>query len=259
MKIITYNINGIRAVLKKDFLRWLQAASPDVLCLQEIKAMEDQFDKSVFEEIGYHFYSFSAEKKGYSGVAILSKKKPTHIEFGCGMDKYDIEGRVIRADFGDYSVMSVYMPSGASKPERQLFKIQWLHDFYHYIDEVRLNNPNLIIGGDFNLCHKSIDIHNPVALDGYPGFTAEERAWMTGFLDKGYIDSFRRLNAEPHQYSWWSYRFGARLKNLGWRIDYLLVPESMNTQLIRSGHLSDAVHSDHCPVVIEIEDVLTGG
>ena len=259
MKIITYNINGIRAVLKKDFLKWLKASGPDVLCLQETKAMEDQFDKSVFEEVGYHFYLHPAEKKGYSGVAILSKQKPIHVEMGCGYNKYDIEGRIIRADFEDLSVMSVYFPSGASKPERQLFKLQFLHDFYDYVDDVRRENPNLIIGGDFNLCHKSIDIHNPIAIDGYPGFTPEERAWMTGFLNKGYVDSFRSLNPEPHQYSWWSYRSGARQKNLGWRIDYMLIPESLNHDLIKSRHLTEARHSDHCPVFVEIENGSNGG
>jgi len=252
MKIITYNINGIRAVLKKDFLKWLEASNPDVLCLQETKAMEDQFDKSIFEDIGYHFHLQPAEKKGYSGVAILTKKKPIHVEYGCGIEKYDVEGRVIRVDFDDISVLSIYMPSGASKPERQLFKLQWLKDFQSYIAELTKKIPNLVITGDFNICHKPIDIHNPYRLDGYPGFTEEEREWMTSFLSNGFIDAFRFLNPDPHQYSWWSYMGNARNKNLGWRIDYILLANSLRNQLIKSRHLTDARHSDHCPVVVEL-------
>lgn len=253
MKLISYNVNGIRAVLKKNFLQWLQAADPDVLCLQEIKANEDQFDLSQFHDLGYHTYLHPAEKKGYSGVAIFSKEKPRNVTIGCGFEKYDVEGRVIRADFEKFSAMSVYMPSGASKVERQVFKIQWLHDFYAYIEEINKAFPDLVISGDFNLCHQAIDIHDPYSLDGYPGFTPQERAWMTGFLQNGFVDAFRELNPSPHNYTWWSYRANARMKNLGWRIDYSVISNSLSTQLIRAKHLTEAYHSDHCPVSIELD------
>ncbi len=252
MKILTYNINGIRAVLKKDFLSWLKSANPDVLCLQELKAWQDQFDSGIFTDLGYELYIEPADKKGYSGVGILSKAKPNHVEYGIGIEKYDSEGRMIRLDFDQLSVISVYMPSGASKVERQIFKLEWLQDFYKYISNLKKEIPNLVIGGDFNLCHQAIDIHDPIRLDGYPGFTPEERAWMTDFLDLGFVDSFRTLNPEPYNYSWWSYRSGARVKNLGWRIDYLILASEMKEMLKNARHLDQAKHSDHCPVLMEL-------
>ena len=254
MKIITYNVNGIRAALRKDFDKWLKAANPDIVCLQETKALPDQFDISAFEDLGYHFFLFPAEKKGYSGVALLSKEEPKHVEYGMGIDKYDSEGRTLRADFDDFSVMSVYMPSGASKYERQLFKLDWLGDFQDHVNDLSREGKELIIGGDFNICHQPIDIHDPFGLDGYPGFTEEERSWITSFLNEGFIDSFRHLNKEPHNYSWWSYRAGARPKNLGWRIDYLILSQKLESRLSKARHLTEAYHSDHCPVFIEMKN-----
>ena len=253
MKLITYNVNGIRAALRKNFDRWLKASNPDIICLQEIKAHTDQFDQSVFEDMGYSVHLFPAEKKGYSGVAIFSKEVPIHVEYGLGISQYDIEGRTLRADFENYSVISVYMPSGASKPERQDFKLQWLIHFKDYIAELSKSIPNLIICGDFNICHQGIDIHNPLGLDGYPGFTKTEREWMSAFLEMGFTDTFRHLNPQPDQYSWWSYRAGARSKNLGWRIDYVLCADKLNAQLTKSTMLDQAFHSDHCPVVSEFQ------
>lgn len=253
MKIITYNVNGIRAAMSKNFTAWLQAANPDVLCLQEIKATPDQVNVSEFEALGYHLYWYPAQKKGYSGVAIFSKTKPKHVEYGCGIETYDFEGRVIRADFENCSVMSVYHPSGSSGDERQAFKMQWLADFQTYINQLKLSFPNLILSGDYNICHKPIDIHNPKANANTSGFLPEEREWMEGFIQSGFTDSFRYFNQNPHQYSWWSYRAGARSKNLGWRIDYNLVANHLNDKLKRAAILPDAMHSDHCPVLLEIE------
>ncbi|MDX5436652.1 MAG: exodeoxyribonuclease III, partial [Pontibacter sp.] len=175
MKIITYNVNGIRAALTKGFGDWLQAANPDVLCLQEIKADESKFDKALFEDMGYHVHLHPAVKKGYSGVAILSKEKPQHVEVGCGMDCYDAEGRVLRADYGDVSVMSVYMPSGSSGEERQEFKFKWMDDFYGYVGDLKQTLPGLVVSGDYNICHKPIDIHNPKSNAKSSGFLPEER------------------------------------------------------------------------------------
>lgn len=253
-RIISYNVNGIRAAIKKGFLEWLNAAQADVLCLQEIKAHPEQLDASSLKELNYHCYWYPAEKKGYSGVAIWTREKPENVVYGCGMEKYDREGRVLRADFKGFSVLSVYMPSGSSGDLRQAFKMQWLQDFQSYINELKKEIPNLIISGDYNICHQAIDIHNPLRNKNTSGFLPEERAWMTDFLDSGFIDSFRTLNPEPHHYSWWSYRANARAKNLGWRIDYHMLSESLKGQLHRATILSKAKHSDHCPVLVEINE-----
>ena len=251
-KIISYNVNGIRAALKKDWINWVKSVDPDVICLQETKASPDQLDLSIFEDIGYHSYWFSAQKKGYSSVAILTKTKPDHIEYGCGIEKYDAEGRIIRADFGDFSVLSCYFPSGSSGELRQNFKMEYLADFRVYIDELKKSRPQLLISGDVNICHEPIDIHNPVSNKNSSGFLPEERQWVTEFMSSGFIDSFRHLNKEPHNYTWWTYRFGARKKNLGWRIDYHFISENLLPKLNRALILSEAVHSDHCPILIDL-------
>jgi len=253
-RIISYNVNGIRAALKKGLMDWLEAAKPDVFCMQEIKAMPEQLDDDFLEKLPYHHYWYPAEKKGYSGVAIWSKEEPKHVAYGCGIEKYDQEGRVIRADFENYSVMSVYMPSGSSGDARQDFKMEWLADFQAYIDELKQEIPNLIISGDYNICHKAIDIHNPSRNANTSGFLPEEREWVSQFIESGFIDTFREFNSEPHQYSWWSYRANARAKNLGWRIDYHMASNKLKERLQRAAILSEAKHSDHCPILIEISD-----
>ncbi len=252
-KIITYNVNGIRSAMNKGWLDWLLAVNPDVVCLQEIKAHPEQLDLTLFEALGYKHYWFPAEKKGYSGTAILSKRVPDNVEYGCGIKEYDFEGRVIRADYGDVSVMSVYMPSGTTGDVRQGFKYKWLDDFQKYIDDLKQRRPNLIIAGDYNICHKAIDIHNPVSNANSSGFLPQERAWMGKFIDSGFIDSFRHFNKEPHNYTWWSFRAGSRDRNLGWRIDYIMASQSLESRLRRAVQLPDAKHSDHCPVLIEVD------
>lgn len=252
MKIITYNVNGIRAAMSKDLMGWLKAADPDVLCLQETKATHDQVDVKQIEDLGYKHYWFSAQKKGYSGVAIFTKEEPLNVVYGCGVEKYDNEGRFIRADFKHCSVVSVYHPSGSSGEERQAFKIQWLADYHQYIEGLKKQIPNLILSGDYNICHRAIDIHNPKSNANTSGFLPEEREWMESFINSGFVDSFRHLNPEPHNYTWWSYRAGSRGKNLGWRIDYNMVSENLKDHILRAAILSSAVHSDHCPVTLEM-------
>jgi exodeoxyribonuclease-3 len=252
MRIITYNVNGIRAAMTKGLMSWIAQANPDVLCLQEVKATPEQVGVFELEEMGYHHYWYPAQKKGYSGVAIFSKIKPDHIEYGCGIKEYDDEGRVLRADFGDLSVMSVYHPSGSSGDLRQAFKMKWLSDFNTYIDTLKKTRPNLVLCGDYNICHKPIDIHNPKSNATTSGFLPEEREWMEQFINNGFIDTFRHFNQEPHQYTWWSYRAGSRGKNLGWRIDYNMATENLKDRLQRAVILPDALHSDHCPVLLEI-------
>lgn len=253
MKIISYNVNGIRAALTKDWLKWADSVGADIICLQETKAQPDQIDTELFREHGYESYLHSAEKKGYSGVAILSKTKPNHVEVGCGLPKYDNEGRVIRADYNDFSIISAYFPSGSSGDERQEFKMEFLADFYLYTQKLKKTIPNLIISGDYNICHNPIDIHNPIANKNSSGFLPEEREWVTQFIQLGFIDSFRYFNNQPGQYTWWTYRFGARKKNLGWRIDYHMVSESLEKNMKRAAILSEAEHSDHCPIILEMD------
>ena len=252
MNIISYNVNGIRAALKKGFMTWLQAADPDVICIQETKAHKEQLDLEIFEQAGYPYhYWFSAEKKGYSSVAILSKTKPNHVEYGTGIETMDFEGRNLRLDFDDVSVMSLYLPSGTNDA-RLDFKLNYMDEFHEYINDLKKEIPNLVICGDYNICHEEIDIHNP-KMKGVSGFLPIEREWIGKFIDSGLIDTFRHFNKEPDHYSWWSYRANARNNNKGWRLDYCMVSESLKSRLKRAYILPEAKHSDHCPIGMEIE------
>jgi len=252
MKIISYNVNGIRAAMNKGFIDWLKSADPDVICLQEIKAMEEQLDLSVFEDAGYKYnYWYSAQKKGYSGVAILSKSEPDHIEYGTGIESMDFEGRNIRADFGELSVMSMYLPSGTNDA-RLAHKFEYMDLILDYVTMLRKKKPNLVVCGDYNICHEAIDIHNP-KMKGVSGFLPEERKWLGNFIESGLIDSFRFLNPDYQQFSWWSYRANARANNKGWRLDYAMVAKPLQEKIKRAVILTEAVHSDHCPVLVEIE------
>lgn len=253
MKILTYNVNGIRAAVRRGLVDWLTATDADLVALQEVKATLPQIDRAMFEDLGYRLYWFPAEKPGYSGVAILSKHPPRHVEYGCGVPVYDYEGRIIRADFDTFSLMSVYVPSGTMGDIRQAFKMEYLADFGDYVDSLRKTVPNLVISGDYNICHQAIDIHNPKGNANTSGFLPEERAWIGGFIENGFVDSFRYFNQEPHHYTWWSQRPGCRERNLGWRIDYHLVTESLKNCLQRAVILPEAKHSDHCPVLLELE------
>ena len=252
IKILSYNINGIRAALRKNLLEWLKDYNPDIVCFQEIKANEDQFDKSKFTDLGYHSYWFSAQKKGYSGVGIITKMKPLNVEHGTGIDYMDFEGRNLRIDFKNFSVMSLYLPSGTNI-NRLAFKFQYMDDFKAYINNLTSNVPNLIIGGDFNICHKAIDIHDPIRNAKVSGFLPKERDWIDNFINDGFVDSFRIFNNKPHKYSWWSYRANSRNNNKGWRIDYLLAAEKLKKNILESYILDDVVHSDHCPIGLNLK------
>lgn len=251
-KIISYNVNGIRAALRKGLEEWLRAADADIVCLQEIKAKPEQIDLAPFSALGYECFWQAAQKPGYSGTAILSRIKPDHVTYESGMEAYDKEGRIIRADYGDVSVISVYMPSGSSGDLRQDFKMQFLSDFQEYVNELKKDRPKLIISGDYNICHTEIDIHNPKRNHKTSGFLPEERAWVSNFIASGFVDSFRHFNTDPHHYTWWSYRANARSKNLGWRIDYHMISENLKPQLVRAAILPEAKHSDHCPLLVEV-------
>jgi exodeoxyribonuclease-3 len=253
MKIASYNVNGIRSAINKGFVDWIKATDPDVIGLQEVKAEETNIDKAIFEDLGYYIYWYPAVKKGYSGVAILTKTKPKNVAFGMGIQSYDDEGRMIRADFDDFSFISAYFPSGTTGDVRQDFKYQFLDDIYGYSQDLIQKFPNLIMSGDYNICHKPIDIHNPISNKNSSGFLPEERAWMDKFTSSGFEDSFRLFNPNPHQYTWWSFRAGSRAKNLGWRIDYHMTTLPMRERLKRAIILPEAQHSDHCPIILEME------
>jgi exodeoxyribonuclease-3 len=252
VKIISYNVNGIRAAMNKGFIEWLASENPDIIGLQEVKAELYQINPAVFEDLGYEIYWYPAVKKGYSGVAILTKIKPKSIKYGMGLSKYDDEGRMLQANFDDFSFISAYFPSGTTGDVRQGFKYEFLDDISGYMQNLRKENPKLILSGDYNICHKAIDIHNPVSNKKSSGFLPEERAWMDKFTESGFIDSFRYFNPDPHHYTWWSYRAGSRSKNLGWRIDYHMVTNELQDKLKSSVILPNAIHSDHCPIVLEL-------
>lgn len=253
MKVISYNVNGIRAAINKGFIDWIQEEKPDVICLQEIKAKEDQVPVADITAAGYPYqYYYPAQKPGYSGVAILCKKEPNNVVFGTGIDYMDFEGRNVRVDFDTVSVMSLYLPS-ASNIERLDFKYKYMDDFFTYIDALKKEIPNLIICGDYNICHEAIDIHDPIRNAKVSGFLPEERAWLDKFINNGFIDSFRMFNTEPHNYSWWTYRANARNNNKGWRIDYHLVTEPLRAKIKHATILPDVKHSDHCPILVEID------
>jgi exodeoxyribonuclease-3 len=253
-KIISYNVNGIRAASRKGFFDWLSAASPDVICIQEIKAKPEQLDETFLKPDGYHTFWYPAEKKGYSGVAIFSKEEPKHVEYGCGIEKYDQEGRVLRLDFAAYSVISAYFPSGTSGDHRQAVKDEFLEDFYPYIQELMGEIPKLVISGDYNICHRPIDIHDPVRNKKNSGFLPHEREWVSKFLELGFVDSFRLHHPDtPHRYSWWSYRANSRAKNKGWRIDYQMLSEPLVGYCQGADILDQVVHSDHCPIELSLD------
>lgn len=255
MQIISYNVNGIRAAIKKGLIEWLEAAAVDVLCVQETKASPADIDISIFTSLGYHVAWYPAQKKGYSGVAIFSKKKPDQIVYGNGFEMSDAEGRVVRVDIGDLTIVNAYFPSGTSGDERQAYKYQWLKEFSQYIEALKKERPEIVVAGDYNIAHKEIDIHDPKGNKKSSGFLPEERAWMDQFLANGWVDSFRVIHPEATgAYSWWSQRFpSVRLNNKGWRIDYLCTTETLAKKIKNATILPEVKHSDHCPILVVLK------
>ena len=252
MKIASYNVNGIRAAIKKGLIEWLTEEQPDILCIQETKAHLDQVPESVFSDLGYQANWFSAEKKGYSGVLTLSKKKPSNVIAGIGNPYYDTEGRVLRTDFGSWTLLNCYFPSGSSGDERHAYKMEYLNDFGKWVDDLLKDRKKLIILGDYNVVRLDIDIHNPTRKDFPSGFKPEERKWLNDWFDKDFKDAYRIVHPdEEGAYSWWSYRAGSRGKNKGWRIDYISVTNNLANKITAARHATEAVHSDRCPVVID--------
>lgn len=256
MKLVSYNVNGIRAAMSKGLLNWMESEQPDVLCIQETKAQPEQIDEAAFQRMGYACFWHSAQKKGYSGVGILTRQTPDYVEYGIGNETFDSEGRLIRMDFGEVTLVCSYFPSGSSGEERQAFKMEYLEAFFSYVQQLRQSRPRVIITGDFNICHKPIDINHPERQKDVSGFLPEERAWFDRVEQSGFVDTFRMFHTEPNAYSWWSYRAGSRGKNLGWRIDYFWVTQNISDRIVAANIHPEAMHSDHCPVSIECAPIL---
>lgn len=254
IRVISYNVNGIRAAIKKGFLEWLQTDPADIICLQETKAEKDNVDCSTINELGYHDYWYPAQKKGYSGVAVFTKLKPDNVVYGNGHKVSDDEGRILQLDFGQIRLINAYFPSGTSGDIRQAFKYEWLDQMYLYLEELKAKYPRIILCGDYNIAHNEIDIHDPKGNKNSSGFLPAERAWMDKFLQTGFNDAFRHFVKDPHHYTWWSQRFPTvRLQNKGWRIDYITVTDALVPALKASTILCDVKHSDHCPVLTELK------
>jgi len=253
MKLVSWNVNGVRAVDKKGFFDWFQKEKPDILCLQEIKAMSDQFPPHLKNTPGYHVFINPAERKGYSGVATYSKQQPRQIKNGFGIEKFDNEGRTLITEYDDFVLFNIYFPNGKQSEERLNYKLDFYNTFLDYADELKQQGKNIIVCGDFNTAHNPIDLANPKANEKNSGFLPVERAWIDTFIDHGYVDTFREFNKKPGQYSWWSYRMQARGRNVGWRLDYFFVNKEFFNNLKNAFILKEVIGSDHCPVGIEIE------
>jgi len=254
MKIVSYNVNGVRAAAKKGLFDWIIETDPDIVCLQETKSQPDQVDLSVLHEAGYHDYWFSAVKKGYSGVLTLSKKKAKEVKTGIGISMHDNEGRVLLTDFGKWTLLNCYFPSGSSSEDRHAVKMQFLADIRPVVTELLSKQKNVILLGDYNIVHQDKDIHNPTRKDKPSGFRPDERAWMDEWFASDFKDSYRLIHPDQEdEFSWWSYRAGSRDRNKGWRIDYISVSNSLSKKVSAAGHYHNAKHSDHCPVWIDVK------
>ncbi|HQC62395.1 MAG TPA: exodeoxyribonuclease III [Candidatus Marinimicrobia bacterium] len=253
LTLISWNVNGIRAVYKKGFLDWVKATQPDILGIQETKAEESQLPPDLAQISGYRSYFSSAIRKGYSGVALYSRLKPVSITQKFGIEKFDTEGRLLIADYDQFVLFNVYFPNGQMSEERLRFKLEFYDAFLDYVDRVNVSGRNIIIGGDVNTAHTEIDLAHPVANSNISGFLPEERAWLDKFLSHGYYDTFRLFNNEPGNYTWWSPFANARERNIGWRLDYFFVNKRFVANVRAAEILADVAGSDHCPVSLQIE------
>lgn len=254
MKLISWNINGIRAAYKKGLYNWLNEEKPDVLCIQEIKAMPDQIPNNLKNLSDYLLFVNSSGKKGYSGVATFTKKKPTKVIKNFGIEKFDIEGRIIITDFSNFALFNIYFPNGKKNQERLKYKLDFYDSFLSYIDNYRLNEKNIIVCGDFNTAHKEIDLARPKQNEKNSGFLPIERLWIDKFIEHGYVDTFRHFNKNPNQYTWWDQKTRSRERNVGWRIDYFFVNIELLPKISNAFILYDIMGSDHCPIGIEIKE-----
>jgi exodeoxyribonuclease-3 len=252
-RLLSWNVNGIRAVKGKGFLDWLRKEAPDILCLQETKARPDQLDEDLKEPPGYHTWWNYPERKGYSGVAIFAKEEPNDIRYDFGGSGLELEGRVIIAEYSGFTLMNIYFPNGKSGPERLQYKINFYDAFLQYADTLKSSGKSLVICGDVNTAHKEIDLARPKENSKVSGFLPEERAWIDKFVAHGYTDTFRHFNQEPDQYTWWDLKSRARERNVGWRIDYFFVSEDLLPSVTGAFIMPDVMGSDHCPIGITLK------
>jgi len=255
MKILSWNVNGIRAAYKKGLFDWIKKESPDILCLQEIKALQEQVPYQLKNIPGYNIYWCSAERKGYSGVVTFTKEKPIDIKKGFGIDKFDIEGRTLITEYPSFMLFNIYFPNGKKNQERLEYKLDFYDTFLAYADNIKAKGKNIVVCGDFNTAHKEIDLARPKENEKVSGFLPIERAWIDTFIDHGYVDTFRHYNNEPDQYSWWDMKTRARDRNVGWRIDYFFVNKEFIPYIKKAFIHQDIMGSDHCPVGIVIEEI----
>ena len=254
VRMLSWNVNGIRAALKKGFLEWMAEVEPEVLCIQETKAHLDQLPASLKEVEGYRAYFASAERKGYSGVGLYSKTEPLDVKLGLGIEKFDSEGRTIIADYGAFTLMSTYLPNGKASEERLRFKMEYKDVFLDYANKLRAAGKSVVFCGDINTAHNEIDLTHPKPNAKYSGFLREERDWIDKVVDQGYIDSYRHLNPDKEgAYSWWSMRSGARAKNVGWRIDYFFISPDLLDKMAAAEIHADVMGSDHCPISLTLD------
>ena len=254
MKILSWNVNGIRAADKKGLFEWFKTISPDILCLQEIKALPEQVPQHLRNTPGYNIFFNSAERKGYSGVATFTKEKPTGVKKGFGIEKFDIEGRVLITEFPSFTLFNIYYPNGKKNQERLDYKLDFYDTFLGYADNLKAEGKNIVVCGDFNTAHKEIDLSRPKENSKISGFLPVERAWIDTFIDHGYVDTFRHFNKEPNQYNWWDMKSGARERNVGWRIDYFFVNKEFLPHVKKAFIMQAVMGSDHCPIGIEVEE-----
>jgi exodeoxyribonuclease-3 len=253
MRLISWNVNGIRAADRKGLFDWFKKDSPDILCVQEIKALPDQFPLHLKNTPNYHIYINSAERKGYSGVATYTKQKPRSVKTGFGIEKFDSEGRILITEFEDFTLFNIYFPNGKQSQERLDYKLEFYDTFLSYADNLIADGKNIIVCGDFNTAHKEIDLAHPKANENVSGFLPIEREWIDRFIDHGYTDTFRQYNKKHDQYTWWSMRTKARERNVGWRIDYFFVNNNFLSNVKNAFILHEVMGSDHCPIGLEIE------
>ena len=253
VRLVSWNVNGLRALHRKGGFDWFLQDKPDMFCIQETKAHREQLDAALVEVDGYHVYFSSAERKGYSGVALYSKQEPLSIKTGFGVERFDKEGRTIIAEYEHFTLCNIYFPNGQSSEERLRYKMDFYGAFLPYVNSVRDEGKHVIICGDVNTAHKPIDLARPKANEKTSGFLPEERAWIDSLLSHGYLDTFRMFNDDPEEYTWWSFRSRARERNVGWRIDYFFVNEELKDRVQSAFILQDVMGSDHCPLGIEVK------
>lgn len=253
LRIITFNANGLRSAAKKNFWQWFDQQQADVLCVQELKGQTSDFSSEVLHDQGYHLYMHTAQKRGYSGVALYCKQEPISVQIGFGNEEFDAEGRYVCAEFDHYKIVSVYFPSGTSSSERQLAKYRFLDAFWTHLKELKNSEKDIVFCGDVNIAHKEIDLKNWKGNLTHSGFLPEERQWLTNLFSEGWVDVFRLLEPTKEQYTWWSQRGQARAKNVGWRIDYQIATSDLAQKARRTSVYSEEKFSDHAPLIVDYE------